>query len=181
MSEPDSAEIGRSIGDNSEETLRTTLWPSAPPLVLPDSSILPATSVRLATVAAQIHLESRFDPTEVTGPADSQLDQPRQPMFCRHSACSILVVGNALLQRWGPASAGLPGDGSAPAVPSCVKMLPRNHPDRIQITRRLRRPPPGGQCRTAPSGHPGPAPRPARTRPAAPRHGQCAGPGQHRR
>ena len=83
---------------------------------------------------SQIYLESRFDPTEVTGPADSQLDQPRQPMFRHHSACSILVVGNALLQRWGPAAAGLPGDGSAPAVPSCVKMLPRNHPDRIQIT-----------------------------------------------
>ena len=52
--------------------------------------------------------------------------------------------------------------------------LPRNHPDRIQITfddRRL----------VANAGlHPGAAPRPARTRPAAPR-GRCPGAGEHER
>ena len=45
-------------------------------------------------------------------------------------------------------------------------MLPRNHPDRIQITlddRRL-----VANAGSAPSGHPGAAPRPAGTRPAAP-------------
>ena len=57
-------------------------------------------------------------------------------------------------------------------------MLPRNHPDRIQITFD---PPLGGQCRAAPSGHPGAAPRPARTRPAAPRPGRCPGAGEHER
>ena len=58
-------------------------------------------------------------------------------------------------------------------------MLPRNHPDRIQITfddRRL-----VAQCRAAPSGHPGAAPRPARARPAAPRPGRCPGAGEHER
>ena len=45
----------------------------------------------------------------------------------------------------------------------------------------LRRSPPGGQCRADPAGHPRPAPGPARTRPAAPRPGQCPGAGQHRR
>ena len=58
-------------------------------------------------------------------------------------------------------------------------MLPRNHPDRIQITFDDR--PLGGQCRAAPSGHPGAAPRPARTRPAAPRPGRCPGAGEHER
>ena len=52
---------------------------------------------------------------------------------------------------------------------------PRPHPYR------LRRPPPGGQCRAAPSRHPGPASRPARTRPAAPRLGRCPGAGEHGR
>ena len=52
---------------------------------------------------------------------------------------------------------------------------PRPHPNR------LRRPPLGGQCRADPAGHPRPASRPARTRSATPRPGQCAGPGQHRR
>ena len=38
------------------------------------------------------------------------------------------------------------------------------------------------QCRAAPSGHPGPASRPAlRTGPAAPRPGQCPGAGEHGR
>ena len=45
----------------------------------------------------------------------------------------------------------------------------------------LRRRPLGGQCRAAPSGHPGAAPRPARTRPAAPRPGRCPGAGEHER
>ena len=58
-------------------------------------------------------------------------------------------------------------------------MLSRNHPDRIP--NHLRRPPPGGQCRAAPSGHPGPASRPARTRPAAPRPGRCPGAGERGR
>ena len=58
-------------------------------------------------------------------------------------------------------------------------MLPRNHPDRIQITfddRRL----------VANAGLLLPAtlaaaPRPARTRPAAPRPGRCPGAGEHGR
>ena len=41
------------------------------------------------------------DPTEVAGLADAQLDQPRQPMLCHHSARSILVAGSALLQSPG--------------------------------------------------------------------------------
>ena len=53
-------------------------------------------------------------------------------------------------------------------------MLSRNHPDRIQITFDDRRLVANG---AAPSGHPGPASRPARTRPAAPRPGRCPGAG----
>ena len=52
---------------------------------------------------------------------------------------------------------------------------PRPHPNR------LRRPPPGGQCRADPSGHPRPAPWPAPTPPEAPRPRRRAGPGEHRR
>ena len=58
-------------------------------------------------------------------------------------------------------------------------MLPRNHPDRIQITfddRRL-----VANAGAAPSGHPGAAPRPARTRPAAPRTWAMPRAGEHER
>ena len=58
-------------------------------------------------------------------------------------------------------------------------MLSRNPPR--PDPNHLRRPPLGGQCRAAPSGHPGAAPRPARTRPAAPRPGRCPGAGEHER
>ena len=52
---------------------------------------------------------------------------------------------------------------------------PRSDPNHF------RRPPLGGQCRAAPSGHPGAAPRPARTRPASPRPRRCPGAGEHER
>ena len=53
--------------------------------------------------------------------------------------------------------------------------FPRRHPHR------LRRPPPGQQCRAGPTRHVGPAPGSAPTGPGAPRPGQCAGPSQHGR
>ena len=56
-------------------------------------------------------------------------------------------------------------------------MLPRNHPRPHPCL--FRRPPPGGQCRAAPSGHPRPAPGPAGTRRPSPRPGRRAGAGQH--
>ena len=58
-------------------------------------------------------------------------------------------------------------------------MLPRNHPDRIQIAfddHRL-----VAKCRADPSRHPRPAPSPAPTPPEAPRPRRRAGPGEHRR
>ena len=48
---------------------------------------------------------------------------------------------------------------------------PRPHPCLV------RRPPPGGQCRAAPSGHPRPSPGPAGTRRPSPRPGRRAGAG----
>ena len=52
---------------------------------------------------------------------------------------------------------------------------PRPHPHR------LRRSPPGGQCRADPSCHPGPAPGPARTGPQPSRPRPRPGPGEHGR
>ena len=57
-------------------------------------------------------------------------------------------------------------------------MLPRNDPDRIQITFDHHRQ--VANCRAAPTHHLGPPPRPAPTGLGAPGLGRCAGPGQHR-
>ena len=58
-------------------------------------------------------------------------------------------------------------------------MLPRNHPDRIRIV--FDDPPPGGQCRAAPAGHPRPTPGPGGTRRLSPRSRQRARAGEHGR
>ena len=50
--------------------------------------------------------------------ADAQLDQPRQPMLCHHSARSILVMVGALLQRSGLLQQGFLGmDQHPPSLP----------------------------------------------------------------
>ena len=53
MSEPDGAEIGRRIGDHSADIIADDAVACCAAAVLPDSPILPATRVRLATVAAR--------------------------------------------------------------------------------------------------------------------------------
>ena len=45
--------LASALATTARTSLRTTRWPAAPPPVLPDSPILPATRVRLATVAAR--------------------------------------------------------------------------------------------------------------------------------
>ena len=49
----------------------------------------------------QVQLEPGFDAAEVAGLADSQLDQPRQPVLHYHAALPVLGKGLALLQGAG--------------------------------------------------------------------------------
>ena len=55
---------------------------------------LEAARVRLATVASQVQLEFRLGAPEVAGLADSQLDQPRQPVL-HHNRCLVPVEAPA--------------------------------------------------------------------------------------
>ena len=69
-----------------------------PPPVLAGRPALAATRVRLATVAARYNWEFRLGAPEVAGLADSQLDQPRQPVLHHHPALPVLAKGLTLLQ-----------------------------------------------------------------------------------
>ncbi len=105
MSEPDRAEIGRSIGDKSVDNSVDDIEDDAVACCAATGTARPPdVAQRQGQVGhrgRQVQLKSRFDPTEVAGLPDAQLDQPRQPMLCYYSARSILVVGSALLQRSG--------------------------------------------------------------------------------
>ena len=101
MSEPDSAEIGRRIGDHSADIIADDAVACCPATGTAQQPDFSRHQGEIGHRGRQIQLEFRLDPTEVAGLADSQLDQPRQPMLYHHSACSILVVGSALLQRSG--------------------------------------------------------------------------------
>ena len=72
-----------------------------PEPVSPVNPALAATRVRLATVAARYNWNRVFDAAEVAGLADSQLDQPRQPVLHHHPALPVFAKGFTLLQ--GPA------------------------------------------------------------------------------
>ena len=58
----------------------------------------PATRVSSATVARQVQLEFRLDPSEIAGLADAQMDQLGQPVFHHHAPRPIFVIPGALLQ-----------------------------------------------------------------------------------
>ena len=91
MSEPDRAAIGRRIGDNSvDDSVDDTVACCAatgtarPPDFTQHQG-------QVGHRGRQVQLESRFDPTEVTGLPYAQLDQSRQPMLCHYSSLSVLV------------------------------------------------------------------------------------------
>ena len=67
----------------------------------PVNPALAATRVRLATVAARYSWNRVFGTAGVAGLADSQLDQPRQPVLHHHAALPVLGKGLALLQGAG--------------------------------------------------------------------------------
>ena len=97
MSEPDRAAIGRRIGDDIENdavACCAATGTARPPDFTQHQG-------QVGHRGRQVQLESRFDPTEVTGLPYAQLDQSRQPMLCHYSARSILVVVGAPLQRSG--------------------------------------------------------------------------------
>ena len=113
MSEPDSAEISRSTGDNSVDNIEDDIEDDAVACCAATGTARQSDFAQrqgeVGHRGRQVQLESRFDPTEVAGLADAQLDQPRQPMLCYYSARSILVVGAALLQRSGLLQQGFLG------------------------------------------------------------------------
>ena len=97
MSEPDRAEIGRRIGDDSvDDTVAccAATGTARPPDFAQHQG-------QVGHRGRQVQLKSRFDPTEVTGLPYAQLDQSRQPMLCHYSSLSVLVVVGAPLQRSG--------------------------------------------------------------------------------
>ena len=98
MSEPDSAQIGRSIGDNKEDNIEDDAVACCAATGTARQPDFAQHQGQVGHRGRQIHLESRLDPTEVTGLPDAQLDQSRQPVFCHHPALSVLVVVGALLQ-----------------------------------------------------------------------------------
>ena len=98
MCEPDSAQIGGSIGDHSEDNAAACCAAAIGTARQPDFALHQG---QVGHRGRQIQLEFRLDPTEVAGLADSQLDQPGQSVLHYHPSRSILVVGSALLQRSG--------------------------------------------------------------------------------
>ena len=119
MSEPDSAEIGRRIGDNSVDNSVDNIEDDAVACCAATGTARPPDFAQhqgeIGHRGRQVQLKSRFDPTEVAGLPDAQLDQPRQPMLCHHSARSILVVRSAPLQRSGLLQQGFLGMDLHPA------------------------------------------------------------------
>ena len=98
MSEPDSAEIGRRIGDHSADIIAddaVACCAAAGTARQPDFA---RHQGEIGHRGRQVQLEFRLDPTEVAGLPDAQLDQPGQSVLHYHSSRSILVVGSALLQ-----------------------------------------------------------------------------------
>ena len=116
MSEPDNAQIGRRIGDHSADIIAddaVACCAAAGTARQPDFA---QHQGQVGYRGRQIQLGFRLDPTEVAGLADSQLDQPRQPVFCHHSERSILVVVGALLQCSGLLQQGFLGMDQHPST-----------------------------------------------------------------
>ena len=101
MSEPDSAEIGRSTGDNSVDNIEDDAVACCAATGTARQSDFAQHQGQVGHRGRQVQLESGFDPTEVTGLPYAQLDQSRQPMLCHYSSLSVLVVVGAPLQRSG--------------------------------------------------------------------------------
>ena len=101
MSEPDGAEIGRSIGDHSADIIAD----DAVACCAAAGTARPPDFARhqgeISHRGRQIQPEFRLDPTEVAGLPDAQLDQPGQSVLHYHPSRSILVVVGALLQGSG--------------------------------------------------------------------------------
>ena len=115
MSEPDSAEIGRGIGDDSVDNSvdDTVACCAATGTARPPD--FAQHQGRVGHRGRQVQLKSRFDPTEVTGLPYAQLDQSRQPMLCHYSSLSVLVVVGAPRQRSGLLQQGFLGMDLHPA------------------------------------------------------------------
>ena len=99
MSEPDGAEIGRSIGDHSADIIADDAVACCTAAATARPPDFARHQGEIGHRGRQIQLEFRLDPTEVAGLPDSQLDQPGQSVLHYHPSRSILVVGSALLQR----------------------------------------------------------------------------------
>ena len=102
MSEPDGAEIGRSMGDHSVDHSADSIADDAVACCAAiDTAQQPDFARHQGEIGhrgRQVQLEFRLDPTEVAGLPDSQLDQPGQSVLHHHPSRSILVVVGALLQ-----------------------------------------------------------------------------------
>ena len=119
MSEPDNAEIGRSIGDHSADIIEDDAVAFCTATGTARQPDFARHQSEIGHRGRQIQLESRLDPTEVTGLPDAQLDQPGQPVFCHHPSLSVLVVVGALLQRSGLLQQGFLGmDLHPPSLPA---------------------------------------------------------------
>ena len=99
MSEPDSAEIGRRIGDHSADIIAGDAVACCTAIGTARQPDFAQHQGEIGHRGRQIQLEFRLDPTEVAGLPDAQLDQPGQSVLHYHPSRSILVVGSALLQR----------------------------------------------------------------------------------
>ena len=117
MSEPDRAEIGRSMGGNQGDNIEDDAAACCAATGAARPPEFPGHQGQVGYRGSQVQLAPGLDPAEIAGLAKAQLDQSGQPVFHHHSARSIFVIVSALLQRPGLPAAGLPGDGSGTRRP----------------------------------------------------------------
>ena len=98
MSEPDSAEIGRRIGDHSADIIADDAVACCTAIGTAQQPDFARHQGEIGHRGRQIQLECPLDPTEVAGLPDAQLNQPGQSVLHYHPSRSILVVVGALLQ-----------------------------------------------------------------------------------
>ena len=101
MSEPDRAEIGRSMGDNKGDNIEDVAAACCVATGTARQTDCPGHQGQVGYRGGQVQLEFRPGSPEVAGLADAQMDQSGQPVFHHHSARSIFVIVSALLQRSG--------------------------------------------------------------------------------
>ena len=118
LSEPDRAEIGRSMGDNKGDNIEDDAAACCARTGTARPPEFPGHQGQVGYRGSQIQLESRLDPGEIAGLANAQLDQSGQPVFHHHSAHSIFVIVSALLQRSGLLQQGFLGMDQHPPPPA---------------------------------------------------------------